>query len=76
MSDPRTQAQLPHRPTGRHAAACLLVLALVWAQSLGLWHSVVHWDSPLAARSGIALSVAQETGQAVSVLQRLSLIHI
>jgi hypothetical protein len=55
--------------------ACVLVLALVWAQSLGLWHSVVHGDAPYAARTGVSQLAAQDTGQAPSLLQRLFAAH-
>jgi hypothetical protein len=71
MSPTCLHATLQHRPLGRHAAACVLVLALVWAQGLGLWHSVVHGDASHTTRAGVAPLVAQDTGQAPSLLQRL-----
>ena len=76
MSASRIHATLQRRPLGRHAAACVLVLALVWAQSLGLWHSVVHGDASHAARAGVAQLAANEPVQASSVLQRLFAGHL
>lgn len=50
---------------------CLLVLALLWAQGLGLWHGVVHGDASHSPRIGVAQSAAQEPGQPPDLLQRL-----
>jgi len=59
------------RSLGRHAVACVLVLALVWAQSLGLWHSVVHGDASHGGRSGQVHSVAPGADHAPNLLERL-----
>lgn len=56
---------------GPQALACVLVLALLWAQSLGLWHSVVHGDAFHGGRSGVVQPIAQEPVQTPSLLQRL-----
>lgn len=64
-------ATLQRRPLGRCAVACLLVLALVWAQSLGLWHSVVHGDAFHTGRTAAVQSAAPEPGHAPSLLERL-----
>lgn len=49
----------------------MLVLAVWWAQSLGLWHGVAHGDVPPSVRIGEAPSAAQEPGQPLDLLQRL-----
>lgn len=72
MSGNRIHPPLQHRPLGRNAAVCVLMLALLWAQSLGLWHSAVHGDAQHhGARSAMAQATAHEPGQAPSLLQRL-----
>jgi hypothetical protein len=66
------RSTLQRRPLGAQALACVLVLALVWAPSLGLWHSVVHGDASHGGRAdAVAQMAAQEPGQAPSLLQRL-----
>lgn len=55
--------------------ACVLVLALLWAQSLGQWHSVVHGDAPHAGRAGVGQSAAQEPGRVPGLLQHLFSAH-
>lgn len=65
-------ATLQHHPLGaRRALACVLVLALVWAQSLGLWHSVVHADVLPGGRAGVTQLAALDSGQPPSLMQRL-----
>lgn len=59
------------RPLGPQALAGVLVLALLWAQSLGLWHSALHGDAFYNSRNGVVQSIANEPGQVPSVLQRL-----
>lgn len=71
MIGTRIHATLQHRPLVRQALACVLVLALVWAQSLGLWHSVVHGDVFHGGRAGVAQLAAQDPGQPASLMQRL-----
>lgn len=44
MSRTPTPIHLQHRKHLRLALAGLLVLALLWTQSLGLWHRLVHYD--------------------------------
>lgn len=65
------RSTLQRRPLGPRALACVLVLALVWAQSLGLWHSVVHGGTFQGGRAGLTQLVAQDHGQAPSLMQRL-----
>lgn len=76
MSDSRTHAPLSRWRTARHAVSCVLVLALVWAQSMGLWHRVVHWDAPHTARAGMALPSALHVGQTPKLMQRLFAGHL
>jgi hypothetical protein len=71
MIGTRIHATLQRRPLGRQALACVLVLALVWAQSLGLWHSVVHGDAFHGGRAGVAQLAAQDPGQPPSLMRLL-----
>lgn len=72
----RIHASWQHGRLGRHAMACLLVLALMWAQSLGLWHGVVHGDASHSPRIGLAQLAGQEPAQAHNALQRLFAGHL
>jgi hypothetical protein len=72
MARPSIHTPLPRRPLGRVALAGLLALALVWSQSLGLWHRVVHRDLAHAvAAISTQQTVASEAPRASSVLERL-----
>jgi len=71
MAHTGIQSTLQRRPLGRRALACVLVLALVWAQSLGLWHSVVHGGTFQGGRAGLTQLVVQDHGQVPSLMQRL-----
>lgn len=76
MSHTGIRSTLQRRPLARQALACVLVMALLWAQSLGLWHSVVHGDASHGGRAdAVAQMAAQEPGQAPSLLQRLFVGH-
>lgn len=51
----RTVLHKPHahhqrRNTARLVLAGLLVLALLWTQSLGLWHRLIHFDAGHTAK--------------------------
>lgn len=65
------RSTLQRRPLGAQALACVLVLALVWAQSLGLWHRAVHGEAFHGARAAVAQLAAPEQGLAPSLMQRL-----
>ncbi len=71
MTRSRIPATLQPRPLGRHALACVLVLALVWAQSLGLWHSVVHGNVFHGDRTADVHHATPELDHASSLLERL-----
>jgi len=72
MAHPGIHAPLQRRPLGRVALAGLLALALVWSQSLGLWHRVVHRDlAHAAAAVSVQASVASDATRELGVLERL-----
>lgn len=72
MARPSIHPPLPRRPLGRVALAGLLALALVWSQSLGLWHRVVHRDLvPATTASSAQQTVASKAPREAGVLERL-----
>jgi hypothetical protein len=58
MAHTNARSTLQRSPLGRHAVACVLVLALVWSQSLGLWHRVVHGE-PFVGEHTVAAEFAE-----------------
>ena len=50
--------------------ASLLVLALLWTQSIGLWHRLVHNNVAYPAQQWIAQASMGNTGQAPTVSSR------
>ncbi len=50
--------------------ASLLVLALLWTQSIGLWHRMVHSNAAYPAQQWIAQASMGDTGQAPTVPNR------
>jgi len=59
------------RPTGTRVAwASLLVLALLWTQSMGLWHRLVHSSTTHPALQWIVQAGAGDAGQTPTVSGR------
>jgi len=56
---------LQRRNTLRAVLASLLVLAMLWTQSLGLWHRLVHFDAGHpAAKLALVMATAGDTAGA------------
>lgn len=58
---------MQRHPGTRVVWASLLVLALLWTQSMGLWHRLVHSNTAHPAQQWIAQASAGDAGQVPSV---------
>lgn len=59
------------RPKARVVLACLLVLLLLWTQSIGLWHRVVHTDTSHPAQRWMGQASVTDARQAPSIATKL-----
>jgi len=71
MARPSIHTPLPRRPLGRVALAGLLALALVWSQSLGLWHRVVHQRLAHGTTAVAVQTGASDAARALGLVERL-----
>ena len=55
MTQTTRTVHLPRRPLARVVLAGLLVVALLWAQSLGLWHRQVHAGLSQATHTSVSV---------------------
>lgn len=67
MHRTRPTVDLQRSPGTRVAWASLLVLALLWTQSMGLWHRLVHSNTAHPAQQWIVQASAGDAGQVPSV---------
>ncbi len=63
MHSTRNTDHLQRRHRARLVLAGLLVLALLWAQSLGLWHRLVHFDIGHTVKLGQVQATAGDTAR-------------
>ena len=58
---------MQRHPRARVAWVSLLVLALLWTQSMGLWHSLVHSNTAHPAQQWSVQVSSGDAGQALNV---------